>query len=292
MTSIWPARASNRSRAARAGPVLLAALVAASPALALAAGGKPLWELGLGLGALSFPDYRGADRRQTYLLPVPYLVYRGDFLRADRQGLRGVLLAGERAELNLSLSGWIPVDSDGNRARAGMPDLRPTLELGPSLDLLLWQSGSGGRNFDLRLPLRWLVPVGGRPREVGVVFGPRLRLRLHDIAGLPGWTFGLQAGPDVADRRANAYYYGVAAAFETAQRPAYAAPAGYAGSQLLVSASKRFASVWVGAFARVDSLHGAAFADSPLLRRDSAWMAGLAVSWIIAESARRTDASD
>ena len=48
----------------------------------------PLWEAGLGVAGISFPDYRGADERQYYLLPMPYLVYRGEFLKADRQRVR------------------------------------------------------------------------------------------------------------------------------------------------------------------------------------------------------------
>ena len=45
---------------------------------------KPLWEAGLGIGALSFPDYRGSDQSHLYPTPVPYFVYRGDILKSDR----------------------------------------------------------------------------------------------------------------------------------------------------------------------------------------------------------------
>ena len=38
---------------------------------------RPLWELGLGVAALRLPDYRGSDQSSTYLLPLPYVVYRG-----------------------------------------------------------------------------------------------------------------------------------------------------------------------------------------------------------------------
>jgi outer membrane scaffolding protein for murein synthesis (MipA/OmpV family) len=41
---------------------------------------KPLWEAGLGIGAVTFPDYRGSDESQVYPVPVPYFVYRGKFL--------------------------------------------------------------------------------------------------------------------------------------------------------------------------------------------------------------------
>ncbi|MBE0620122.1 MAG: MipA/OmpV family protein, partial [Burkholderiales bacterium] len=58
--------------------------------LAFAAAGAraeqlPLWEAGAGAAALSFPDYRGSNERQSWLLPVPYIIYRGEFLQADER---------------------------------------------------------------------------------------------------------------------------------------------------------------------------------------------------------------
>ncbi|MFZ1980807.1 MAG: hypothetical protein WAU61_05820, partial [Smithella sp.] len=38
---------------------------------------KPLWELGVGLGLLQMPDYRGSDENRLYVLPYPYVIYRG-----------------------------------------------------------------------------------------------------------------------------------------------------------------------------------------------------------------------
>ena len=38
----------------------------------------PRWELGLGVAALSIPDYRGSDQQRGYLLPLPYIQYRGE----------------------------------------------------------------------------------------------------------------------------------------------------------------------------------------------------------------------
>ena len=53
---------------------------------------RPLWEIGLGVAGLRVPDYRGSDQSRTLWFPVPYLVYRGQWLRADREGARAVLL--------------------------------------------------------------------------------------------------------------------------------------------------------------------------------------------------------
>ena len=258
----------------------------------LAQESRPLWEFGLGVAAVDFADYRGSDQRQTYLLPAPYFVYHGKVLRADRKGMRGVFLESERFELNLSLSGSVPVDSDGNRARRDMPDLRPTIEFGPSLDLRLWHDPERHAQLDLRLPVRWSIRLGGRPRDNGLVFSPRLNLDLRDPFGQRGWNLGLLAGPIFTDRRNNAYYYDVAPEFATDQRPAYASAGGYAGSQAAMALSKRYARHWVGFFMRYDNLEGAAFDDSPLVRTHASWAAGLAVSWIIGESSQRVELDD
>ena len=69
----------------------------------------PLWELGLGLGAVSFRDYRGSDTTHAYPVPVPYFIYRGKFLQADRSGLKSKLLHQDRVELNVSLNATTPV---------------------------------------------------------------------------------------------------------------------------------------------------------------------------------------
>src|SRR5436190_1727538 len=132
--------------------LLTAAALAAAAATAARAEPRPLWEFGLGAGALVFNDYRGADTVHAYPVPVPYLVYRGKFLRADHNGLRGRLFDQDRVELNLSVNGTTPVRSDS--ARHGMPDLRPTLEVGPSLDVHLWKSADARVKLDLRLPAR------------------------------------------------------------------------------------------------------------------------------------------
>ena len=260
--------------------------------LAAAAGEKPLWELGLGVGVVSFPDYRGSDHQRTWLLPVPYVIYRGEFLRADREGVRGRFFDSDRIELNLSLSASVPVDSDGSTAREGMDDLEPTVEIGPTLDLTLWRSADRDRTLDLRLPLRWAVTVSGSPRDVGIVFSPRLNLDLRNPFGHAGWNFGLQAGPIFTDRRNNAFYYDVASADATPTRPAYASRGGYGGSQFVAALSKRFDTYWVGGFARYDALDGAVFDDSPLVRSRSAWAVGIGIAWMLGESSRRVSNDD
>jgi outer membrane scaffolding protein for murein synthesis (MipA/OmpV family) len=253
----------------------------------------PLWEAGAGVAAINFPDYRGSDERQTYVLPVPYLVYRGDFLKVEDQRVRGLFFKNERAELEVSVNGSVPVKSNDNQARRGMPDLDPTLEVGPSLNFFLHRSPDRKFKLDLRLPVRAVIATDlSHVKHVGWVFQPNLSLDIKDVFDHPGWKLGLLAGPVFADRRYHEYIYGVDPAFATASRPAYRAGGGYAGSQFIAAISKRYPSLWVGGFMKWDTLNGAVFADSPLVKTKQYFTAGFAVSWVFARSDKYVDANE
>ena len=113
---------------------------------------EPLWEFGLGLGAIAFEDYRGSDTVHAYPVPVPYVIYNGKFLKADREGVRGTLFNQDKFEINLSVNLTTPVRNDSERS--GMPDLKSTVELGPSFDIHLFRSEGAKFKLDLRMPLR------------------------------------------------------------------------------------------------------------------------------------------
>lgn len=251
---------------------------------------EPLWEYGLGVGAVAFEDYRGSDTSHVYPLPIPYLLYNGEFLKADRDGVRGTLLHQDRLDLNLSVNATTPVRND--RERDGMPDLRPTVEIGPSLDLHLLRSSDARFKLDLRMPLRAAFTVEASPREIGWTFTPRFNLDVADPVGLTGWNLGLLTGPLFADRRYHDYFYSVAPQYATAARPVYQAVGGYAGTQTLASMSKRYPRFWIGAFIRYDTLAGAAFIDSPLVERRSYWSTGFGISWMIHRSSTLVEVPD
>lgn len=251
---------------------------------------KPLWEVGLGAGFLVFNDYRGAATTHVYPVPVPYFVYRGEFLKSDRDGLRGLFLKQDRVELSLSVNATAPVRNDS--ARHGMPDLRSTVEVGPQLNVHLWRSADRRMKLDLRLPVRAALTLQAVPHYVGVFIEPHLALDLAQFQGDDGWKLGLLAGPLFADRRYDDYFYTVAPQFATAQRPAYTARGGYAGSEALVSLTRRYPTFWVGAYLRHDWLEGASFENSPLVKRDSYWSAGFGLTWLIRQSDRLVESDD
>lgn len=249
------------------------------------AGEKPLWELGFGFLALTSPDYRGSDESRAYLLPLPYVIYRGDILRIDRSGIYGRLFESERVNFDLSADAGVPVDSAKNSARLGMPSLDMVFEVGPALEICLWRSCTGDRKLQFRLPVRAVFSTDfGSIESRGGSAHPNLNFDINNIGPGGGWNFGVAAGPLYATERLHDYYYEVAPLYATGTRPAYDARAGYSGSRMTVALSKRFPRVWFGAFARYDTLAGATFEDSPLVRSDHAFMAGFSIAWIFAES--------
>lgn len=258
-----------------------------SAAAAAADRQAPLWEVGAGFGGLLFPDYRGSDESKLYPVPVPYFVYRGDFLKADRDGVRGELFRGSGIELKLSINATIPVSSDNNDARAGMPDLKSTLELGPALDVSLWESADERMRLELQVPLRAPVTLESSPRGIGWLLSPRLNLDVADVGGFSGWNLGLGVGPIFADQRYHDYFYSVDPEYATAWRPAYEADGGYSGAQFVAALSKRYPRFWVGGYVRYDNLSGATFEDSPLVRRRHYAAAGFAVAWILGQSSEQ-----
>lgn len=280
-------RHGARARRPRRMPGLLLAGGMLSWASAASGEMRPLWELGAGLGVASIPAYRGARGADLYLLPLPYLVYRGRFLRSDSQGIRGVFYQSERIQLNLSGYAGPPVQSGQISARAGMPNLNSSFEIGPQLQFKLIERP--GYSLDLRWPVRAAFTLSLQP--IGWTSTPHLQLDLPDFRG-SGWMLGASLGPDFADRRYDAYFYDVAPAYARPGRPAYSAPAGYSGSSIYLTASRRFRRFWVGAFLRYDNLAGASFVRSPLVETQQYLVAGFGVSWIFATSSRMVESEE
>jgi len=274
----------------RAAIKLLALLATGGCAADAVAKDEPLWEFGLGAGAVAFEDYRGSNTVHAYPIPVPYILYNGKFLKADREGVRGTLFDQHWLEINLSFNLTTPVRND--RIRDGMPDLRSTVEAGPSFDLHLFRSDDAKVKFDLRVPVRAAMTVEASPKFIGWTFTPRFNLDIGDPFGVVGWNLGLLAGPLFADRRYNNYFYGVAPQFATTTRAEYQAQGGYAGTETLAALSKRFPRFWLGAYARYDSLADAAFLASPLIQTRRYWTAGFGFAYMIRQSARMVQAPD
>jgi outer membrane protein len=246
---------------------------------------KPLWELGVGLGLLQMPDYRGSDENRLYLLPYPYLVYRGDILKVEEQSISGQIFKTDRILLDFSGFGAVPVKSSDNSARTGMQDLDPTFELGPALKIKLWESKEDKFKLDLTFPVRAFFSTNfSSVSHEGWVFSPRINFVKDDLIPDTGLNLGISVGPMFADSGYHAYFYTVEPAYATAARPAYSAGGGYSGSTLTVGLGKSYKQFVFNAFVSADFLQGASFENSPLVKRETSFMSGISVSWIFFKS--------
>jgi MipA family protein len=264
----------------------LAALAATVPA---AAAERSLWELGVGIGGIRLPHYRGSDQSHNLLVPVPYLVYRGEIFKADRNGTRAVLLDTGTMDFDVSVGLSAPTNSEDNRARRGMADLAPTFEVGPNLNWTLARDPAGWK-LDLRVPVRGVVTLERNTKMVGWTSTPNLNLDIANVVG--GWNVGLLAGPIFNSRRMNGHFFDVAPSEAIVGRPAYTAAGGYSGAQFVTGVSRRFEKSWTGFFLRFDSLQGAQFADSPLVRKRNTVAFGFAMSWVLTTSERTVSVDD
>ena len=244
------------------------------------AGQLPLWEVGFGLTGLYLPDYRGSDESRGHLYPVPYIMYRGKIIKVEKDTIRGQIFESDRLKLDISLGGGVSVDSDENEARTGMPDLDFTAELGPSLEINLWENAEEKQSLWLKLPVRTVFSVSSSDLDYrGLNFAPYLNFQWKTDWVRP-WKISLSAGPIFANRKYHEYFYEVEPAFATPQRPKYHADGGYGGSRITLTLQTFFKDFWVGAFARYDTLSDAVFEESPLVKSDDYMAVGVVIAWV------------
>ena len=242
---------------------------------------QPKWEIGASIGVISIADYRGSENIQSRALVFPYIVYRSKLLRADRDGLRGLLFSSNDVELNISMNASLTTEADDNPLRQGMPELDPTFELGPALDINL--TGESLREgWMLRLPLRAVVSFSEDGfHHVGSVFNPGLRW-LHDAKN--DWRIHFTGGLIYGNDRYHRYYYSVDPQFATPDRPVFQTSAGYSGFSNQITLTRHKNRFWYGGYLRYDNLSNAEFIRSPLVETDHYYAIGLAVGWVFAES--------
>ena len=254
--------------------------------LALHAGHLPLWEVGIGIGTLSTPVYRGSTTERDYALPFPYAIYRGSFLQVDSdEGIRGKLFASEDLRLDLSLAGNVPVRDNDDSAREGMPELDPLIELGAELIMTLWRPEHHDHSFSFNLPLRLVYSVGDPLLDYqGMTLSPYLNYNIRDENEATLTRYNISFGPIFASSRYHDYFYEVAPEFVTPTRPQYEPDSGYGGSRVTLSATRHYNRFMLGAFARYDNLERAEFADSPLVETRNYFVFGFVFGWILGKS--------
>lgn len=243
----------------------------------------PLWELGLGIGAIHQPYYVGTKDTRTFAFPVPVPIYRGDIFKSDEDGVRAQLIEDDRYKLDLSLDFNLAVDSDDVDLREGMDDIDSMLQIGPSLEITLAKTEN--TRWELNLPIRANFAIDGNGiDESGFTFSPNISyFREFDWLHKP-WRVGVALGPQFGSNEYQNVYYGVDREFTTANRPEYSADSGYSGSRLLMTLRSRNQNrVWVW-FLRYENIDGAEFDDSPLVETNDAVSLGFIYSRFLFKS--------
>jgi outer membrane scaffolding protein for murein synthesis (MipA/OmpV family) len=284
MPAAPPRRATVLATLLAGAPAVAPAQVAAPAEAALDAPQRPRWEIGLAAGGGRVADYPGADQSHTRGIVAPVLLYRGPVLRVDQGGIRGRLVDSPDWELDLSLSAAF--NARDNDARQGMPGLDYLFGAGPQLVYKGARHRFGGPTLHLKARAVMSTDFRRVDRR-GATFDAELRWRLRPLAGSLGWLT-LSVQPTWASRSLQRYFYQVDAGQATAMRPAHDARAGYLGTELGATWSRRHSDslTWFVA-ARALSLHGAVNRGSPLLRERTNLSVGAGLVWTPWQSSER-----
>jgi outer membrane protein len=258
-------------------------------------GEKPLWELGIAGYGLYGPAYPGSVETQGNFLPLPLPIYRGKFLRLGEdteKPIRGRVFRSDWLRLDLDMDLNFGSDSADIDARTGMPNLDPLIELGPELEWKFTNQPSRAGNFYLALQGRAAVSFDGfSPSWRGFSVSPELRyVREFEQAGK---RLKLRLTPTFASSKYMQYYYEVAPAFATAERPAYQASGGYLGTILGLSLHQPITRNFeIRTGLRVGLLQGARNQDSPLFTDDTTGSVYVAFIYKFWASKRTTTTAD
>lgn len=253
-------------------------------------GSLPLWELrfaGYGRYGESYP---AATDSQTNIVPLPFPIYRGKFLRIGdetEKPVRTRIFRRDRIKIDLDFGLNFPVDSDDVDARTGMPDLDLLAEAGPELELQFNRQVFGGDAF-FALQARGAVSLDGlNPDWRGMVFSTEFKHKLP--LGTAKTELLTRLTPEFASRDYMGFFYDVDAAYATAGRPAYRAESGYLGTRLSFVLKHEFSdTVEVRTGIRFGLYKGAANDNSPLFTKETTNGIFAAVLWKFWESKRRS----
>lgn len=244
-----------------------------------------MWELGVGAAALEAPHYRGSEQTRAYVAPIPFLIYRGEKFKVDREGIRGQIFESDRLKLNISMGGYVPVPESDQGARSGMPGLDPVGEVGPSLEYNLWPNSDKAQSLWLKMPLRAAISVGDPILDYqGWVFAPHVQYINERRKNGIRWKHGLSFGPIWATERYHDYYYEVSKEYVSANRAEYHPGAGYSGTRLSLTLSRKSDQLFLGFILQYDNLDGSVFEDSPLVETNDYLIVAAIMSWIFSKS--------
>ncbi len=247
----------------------------------------PLWEFGVFGLAARLPHYRGSDEYKNYLFPLPYFVYRGKKIKADRGGVRGIFWRNKRVEIDLSLSGNPPV-SDDNKSREGMPEMDSLVEVGPAFRYYFQEVDDRNALFlqaNLRMAFSFGFDDGIDTEYQGYISDLSLVYKNSKTFSQYKIRYHLSVGMQYADAMLHGYFYDVPSQYVTPEREFYKSEGGYGGVQVSGSFMKDLTDgVSIGLYSRWSNSDGTVYQDSPLVTTTNNYVVGCLLLWKLAES--------
>ena len=247
----------------------------------------PLYEYGIVGIAAQLPHYRGSDEYTAYAFPLPYFVYRGENIKANRDGVRGIFWRNEKFETDISISGNPPV-SDDNEAREGMGELDGLIEIGPALRYYFYDLGERESFFfqwNIRAGFSFGFDSGIDVSYQGLISDCSLVYRNASLFRAQNIRFHFNTGPQFSDSELHSYFYEVGEEYVTPTREQYSSEAGYGGWQISGSILKELTpKIWLSFYGRYMNSDGAAFEDSPIVKTTNNYVVGTLLVWKFGES--------
>jgi len=249
---------------------------------------EPLWEVALASYGRYGPAYPASDEYQADVIPLPFPIYRGRYLRVGDERdkpLRTRIFRVDRIKLDLDFGLNLPVDADDIDAREGMDDLDLLLEAGPELQLQFEENLPG--QFFLSLQARGAWSLDGLSSSWrGMIFGTEFKYELPFGKS----DYSLRITPEYATDEYMDFFYGVADKDITADREGFNAKAGYLGTRVVLSYGHEFTRKFeIRSGVRIGFYNGAKNRNSPLFTADNNGEVYAAFLWKFWESKRRAE---
>lgn len=249
---------------------------------------KALFEWGLIGASGTTSDYPASDQSRTRSLALPFLIYRGEYLKSDDQnGTRLKLFNADRFDIDLSFGGSFPTDANSNEARRGMPALDWTLEIGPRL-LYYFYKNPEVASVRLGLPVRssFSTNFSNDFRNIGYTFAPTFQIDLYHVF-TRGLDFYLIANYNSLSEGQADYFYQIEPQYQTAERSAYDARAGYLSYDISFSGKYEWDKVVFVMGTRYADYTQSVNRTGFLHRRNIEWNCFIALGWLFYESEER-----
>lgn len=242
---------------------------------------ESLFELGIGVGSLVYPNYMGSKSTQSYTLPYPYMRYKSDYFNIDKDGISGKIFDIKDLKLDLSLGGSLPASSENSKVREGMPDLHFIFEIGPKIIYTIFSHGKASLFFELPIRAAFSTDLHSIAAQ-GLISTPEFKYELN--YGIMEFT--IRSGVMYADAQYHSYFYEVAKEYETPTRRTYSALGGYSALKNRLGITFRKDNWWGGGYISHYQLDGAIYEDSPLVETKSATYFGATLAYIFYSTRR------